>query len=90
MMDKTINNIDCVYVRNRLQAENYSTFDDISGATGSAIIGIIQTLQYNKTESLTELEIAVCQAEVDSQRLDSTLNVYTAPFGKFILCFYIH
>lgn len=78
-----MNNIDCVYVRNRQKAENYSVFDDIGSATTSTIITMIDGMQYNSSESLSELEIAVCQAEVDSQKLDSTLNVYTAPFGKY-------
>lgn len=85
MIDKSINNIDCVQVRARKSETNQSTvLDDliynttyIKAYNGSEVIDL------NITGSLSELEDDVCKAEIDSQILDSALNVYTAPFGKY-------
>lgn len=84
MIDKSINQIDCVYVRSRLTAHNHSGFEELNLSVNSSDIDelVHDDSRYNVTEALSELEIAVCRAEVDSQILDSQLNVYTSPFGK--------
>lgn len=41
-----------------------------------------EVIDLNITGTLSDLEDDVCRAEIDSQILDSALNVYTAPFGK--------
>lgn len=90
MIDKSINNIDCVYVREKELAANYTTVggvnDDSLTLNASTIVTIVNSMQYldGETAQLTELEVEVCRAEVDSQILDSALNVYTAPFGEYI------
>lgn len=85
MIDKSINNIDCVEVRARQMNMNKSEELDhdltynatfINAYNGSEVIRLILN------ESLSDLEDDVCRAEIDSQILDSQLNVYTAPFGK--------
>lgn len=81
MIDKSINRIDCVDVRSKLNARNYSGFEELS--LGDANIDqLVHDPMYNVTEGLSELEIEVCHAEVDSQILDSELNVYTSPFDS--------
>lgn len=79
MIDKSINHIDCVDVRNR-QKNGNMTYDD----DDTIITEYIHDVAFNISESLSELEIDVCRAEVDSQKLDSALNVYTAPFGTLL------
>lgn len=87
MIDKSINGIDCVYVRERERAANYSAINDDSFSLNtSTIVTVVNSLNFSgsdgETRLVTPLEVEVCQAEVDSQILDSALNVYTAPFGE--------
>ncbi len=87
MIDKTINNIDCVQHRaQQKSATNESMILDpdliynttyIKAYNGSELIDLTTT-----DVSLNDLIDDVCKAEIDSQILDSALNVYTAPFGK--------
>lgn len=80
MIDKSINNIDCVEVRNR--PDNYTVLPLVFGNSSDFDVPMIQDFEYNTTIPLFELEKMVCDAEVDSQILDSYLNVYTSPFGN--------
>lgn len=79
MIDKSINNIDCVEVRNR--PDNYTVVPLEFGNASDVLVRMIEDFEYNTTIPLFELEKMVCDAEVDSQILDSYLNVYTSPFG---------
>lgn len=81
MIDKSINNIDCVEVRSRPEMDNLTVLP-IDYGNSSVEVLMIKDFQYNTTIPLSELEKMVCDAEVDSQILDSYLNFYTAPFGK--------
>ncbi|KAJ6636395.1 Proton-coupled folate transporter [Pseudolycoriella hygida] len=82
MIDKSINNIDCVEVRGRMKSDTNESMEldhdlfynttRIKSFNGSEVVDLKFTL--------TDLEEDVCKAEVDSQILDSALNVYTAPF----------
>lgn len=81
MIDKSINGIDCVDVRSKLNARNYSGFEDLH-LSAEDIEQLVHDPMYNVSEGLSELSIDVCRAEVDSQILDSELNVYTSPFDS--------
>lgn len=87
MIDKSINNIDCVVVRAREEMnktmESMDDHDLIYNATYINAYNGSEVIKITLNESLSELEDQVCQAEVDSQVLDSSLNVWTSPFGKF-------
>lgn len=87
MIDKSLKGIDCVSVRERLHTEGEMHLDP----------GLINITKYitNGTErmfengtrvlfDITQLERDVCHAEIDSQKLDTQLNVWTAPFGELI------
>lgn len=85
MIDKSINSIDCVEVRSRKSDTNGTIELDrdlmynssyIKAYNGSELINL------NISETKSDLEEQVCKAEIDSQILDSALNVYTSPFGK--------
>lgn len=88
MIDKSINNINCVEVRERndrkSEANETMEFDHdlIYNSTYIKAYNGSEVVELNITGSLSELEEDVCKAEIDSQILDSALNVYTAPFGK--------
>lgn len=90
MIDKSINNIDCVAVRARIEMNETVEMDPdliynttyIKAFNGSDVIDL------NDTAAFRQLEEDVCQAEIDSQILDSALNVYTAPFGKYFKFFF--
>lgn len=83
MIDKSINNIDCVYVRDKQHSVNYTTQGEETELSAATIVHLINNISTSGDATITELEVEVCRAEVDSQILDSALNVYTAPFGKF-------
>lgn len=83
MIDKSINNIDCVKVRERGSDTNQSMeLDHIYNTTYIKAYNGSDVINLTITGTLSELEEDVCKAEIDSQILDSALNVYTAPFGK--------
>lgn len=87
MIDKSINKIDCVKVRARhsmnSSIESMNDHDFIYNATFINAYNGSEVIKLTINESLSDLENDVCRAEIDSQVLDSALNVYTAPFGKF-------
>lgn len=87
MIDKSINNIDCVYVRDKQHSVNYSTQGEETELSAATIVTLVNNISSGADATITELEVEVCRAEVDSQILDSALNVYTAPFGKFFFAF---
>lgn len=85
MIDKSINNIDCVQVRARKGEMNQSMeldHDLVYNTTYVKAYNGSEVIDLNITGTLSDLEDDVCKAEIDSQILDSALNVYTAPFGK--------
>lgn len=82
MIDKSINNIDCVAVRSRPETNLSTAIDIIYNTTVINAYNGSEVIKLNINESLKDLEDDVCRAEIDSQILDSALNVYTAPFGK--------
>lgn len=69
MIDKTINNIDCVNVKSLIDKANLTLRE------------IINMKSHNVT-NVTDLEVKVCQAEIDSQHLETALNLYLSPIGK--------
>lgn len=90
MIDKSINDINCVTFREKqrqstaeaihLYIDRSQVFNDTTFKNGSSIL----PANSNATVlfDITELEELVCQAEIDSQKLDTKLNLITAPFGK--------
>ncbi|XP_055321169.1 uncharacterized protein LOC129577699 isoform X2 [Sitodiplosis mosellana] len=90
MIDKTINNINCVTVREKLKESSHQAIhlysdrsqvlDDYTWKNGTPILppNSNATIKFD----ITELEQLVCQAEVDSQKLDTKLNLITAPFDS--------
>lgn len=85
MIDKSLMNIDCVSVRERLHNEGEIHLDPGLINITNYITNGTQMLFENGTRvffDITQLERDVCHAEIDSQKLDTQLNVWTAPFGK--------
>lgn len=90
MIDKSINDINCVTFREKqrqstaeaihLYIDRSQVLDDFTFKNGSLILPANSTAQV--LFDITELEELVCQAEIDSQKLDTKLNLITAPFGK--------
>lgn len=90
MIDKSINDINCVTFRDKqkqstheaihLYSDRSQVLDDFTYKNGSLILPDNSTAQV--MFDITELEELVCQAEIDSQKLDTKLNLITAPFGK--------
>lgn len=82
MIDKSINNIDCVEVRERhdIIATNITENNILGGIAPILDERVFKVL--NELWNITQLEEKVCEAEIDSQKLDTELNLYTAPFGK--------
>lgn len=87
MIDKTKNDINCVTFREKqresevihLYSDRSQVLDDFTFKNGSAILSPNSTAKI--VFDITELESLVCQAEIDSQKLDTKLNLITAPFG---------
>lgn len=70
MIDKSIKGIDCETIGAKIQ--NMTT----------VLAQIVNATEKNFTEyAVSDLERAVCKAEIDSQILDTQLNVWTAPMG---------
>lgn len=92
MIDKSINDINCVTFRDKqkqstslaihLYSDRSQVLNDTTFKNGSAILPLNSTAQI--IFDITELEELVCQAEIDSQKLDTKLNLITAPFGRWI------
>lgn len=92
MIDKSINDINCVSFREKqkasptefihLYSDHSQVLNDTTWKNGTAILppGSNATIFFD----ITELEELVCQAEIDSQKLDTKLNLITAPFGNII------
>lgn len=90
MIDKSINDINCVTFREKqrqstaqfihLYSDRSQVRDDFTFKNGSLILPANSTAEV--LFDITELEELVCQAEIDSQKLDTKLNLFTAPFGK--------
>lgn len=90
MIDKSINNINCVTFREKqrqptheaihLYSDKSQVLDDFTFKNGSLILPANSTAKV--MFDITELEELVCKAEIDSQKLDTALNFWTAPFGK--------
>lgn len=86
MIDKSINNINCVQYREKMGTDGevhlYRDHSQVFNNT-HFVNGTVITIDEKKIFfDVTKLEEGVCQAEIDSQKLDTKLNVYTAPFGK--------
>lgn len=75
MIDKTINDISCGPVLEKIQ--NLTTVLETAIKTNSSNITSASYPEY----AVTELERLVCQAEVDSQSLDAKITGYMAPIG---------
>lgn len=86
MIDKTISGIDCVVVREKLHTSNEIHLDPgLINATNFLTNGTDMYFE-NGTKvffDIPELHREVCHAEIDSQKLDTQLNIWTAPFGRF-------
>lgn len=85
MIDKKILGIDCVSVREKLQHEGEIHLDKSFMSTLNYTTDGDQYLFENGTKlffDVPQLFREVCHAEIDSQKLDTQLNVWTAPFGK--------
>lgn len=72
MIDKSINNIDCVETKMRLSEANL-TLQQMINMTNHTV------------SNVSDLEVHVCQAEIDSQHLETALNLYLSPIGKYCL-----
>ncbi len=73
MMDKAINNINCGEVSDRQKSftqANITTNVEWNN----------KTQEFNSTNH--DFEMEVCRAELESQKLGSTISAYIAPFGK--------
>lgn len=87
MIDKSLMGIDCVLVREKLHHEGEMHLDPGLINTTTYITNGTDMLFENGTRvffDVTKLERDVCHAEIDSQKLDTQLNVWTAPFGELI------
>lgn len=86
MIDKSINMIDCTQVRAQQKSETNQSMeldpDIIYNTTYIKTYNGSELIDVNITGTFDDLKEEVCKAEIDSQILDSALNVYTAPFGK--------
>lgn len=86
MIDKSINMIDCTQVRAQQKSEANQSMeldpDIIYNTTYIKSYNGSELIDVNITGTFDDLKDEVCKAEIDSQILDSALNVYTAPFGK--------
>lgn len=90
MIDKSLNNINCPEFRDKLREPTdrvlhlYRDHSQVINEThfnnGSSILPSNSTA--NILFDISELEMLVCQAEIESQKLDTRLNLVTAPFGK--------
>ncbi|KAG4076448.1 hypothetical protein HA402_005891 [Bradysia odoriphaga] len=83
MIDKSINNIDCVEVRGRKSDTNGTIeldHDLMYNSSYNKAYNGSELINLNISDTKSYLEEQVCKAEIDSQILDSALNVYTAPF----------
>lgn len=76
MIDKTINNIVCETVLEKVK--NMTT---VLEAAAKANAGANATKATYPEFAVTELERLVCQAEVNSQSLDTDVTSYMAPIG---------
>lgn len=85
MIDKKILGIDCVSVREKLLNEGELHLDETLISSINYTIDGAQKLLENGTKlffDIPQLHRDVCHAEIDSQKLDTKLNVWTAPFGE--------
>lgn len=88
MIDKTLNNINCVDVRAKQHDPNkiYVVKEEVLNITHFLNGTEILAGNDNRTvHFIKRLELDVCRAEINSQKLDTKLNVYTAPFGNEII-----
>lgn len=89
MIDKSINNINCVDFRGKvakdgevhLYSDRRQVLNDTHYTNGSSILleGQNKTIFFD----ITMLEHDVCHAEIESQKLDTKLNAFTSPFDSF-------
>lgn len=91
MIDKSINNINCPEFREKLlepanqtihlYSDRSQVINETHFSNGSAIVppNSMAAVLFD----ISELEMLVCQAEIDSQILDTRINLITAPFGKY-------
>lgn len=90
MIDKTLNNINCVIVRAKLLSQNETHLikEDVFNSTHFLNGTEISLKSDNKTVivDLKRLDVNVCQAESDSQGLETALNAFIAPFGNTQNC----
>lgn len=88
MIDKSLNDINCATMKEKLKAKNEihlyddrsQVLDDYTFKNGSLIVPANSTAKV--FFDIRKLEEEVCHAEVNSQKLDTQLNLITAPFGK--------
>lgn len=85
MINKELNKINCVDVQEKRMSvnETHLIIEDVYNVThflnGTEII-----VENNKTlfTDLKRLHVDACQAEIDSQSLETSLTAYIAPFGE--------
>lgn len=75
MIDKTKNNIECETVLEK-QTNLTSVLEAASNSTAN-----ITAANYPEY-AVTELERLVCEAEINSQKLDASIITYVGPTGK--------
>lgn len=90
MIDKSLNNINCPEFREKLKepisqvihlySDRSQVINDTHFNNGSSIFPPSSTAKI--LFDISELELLVCQAEIESQKLDTRLNLVTTPFGK--------
>lgn len=89
MIDKSLNDINCVTFHETIKPKNElhlfidrtQVINDTHWINGSTILsdGENKTIKFD----ITKLEQDVCDAEIQSQKLDSKLNAITSPFDSF-------
>lgn len=90
MIDKSLNNINCPEFREKLKEpidkaihlyrDRSQVMNETHFTNGTAILqpNAAATILFD----ISELELLVCQAEIESQKLDTRINLVTTPFGK--------
>lgn len=91
MIDKSLNNINCPEFREKLRepvnlaihlySDRSQVINETHFTNGSTIVASNSTAKV--FFDISELEMLVCQAEIDSQKLDTRLNLITTPFGTY-------
>lgn len=70
MINKEINHIDCVALGKKLNNSNFRNLNEL--------------IPYIDLMNITELDVYVCNAESRSQVIETNVNYFTSPLGRYI------